>query len=129
VANQSSWRRAVGGVERELGPPLTRVAGSRTFARALGVTVKVTRSADRMVKNQFARVWHTFNLPAATDVRRLREMVGDLDREIQQVQRQLDAQEGGQVDGSQDSVGFRAKPQRSAGGNKARRPAERPEGT
>ena len=72
MADQSSWRRAVGVVEKELGPPMSRVAGSSTFAKAVGVTVRVTRSADRMVKAQFARAWHLINLPAASDVRRLR---------------------------------------------------------
>jgi hypothetical protein len=51
---------------------MSRVAGSSTFAKAVGVTVRVTRSADRMVKAQFARAWHLINLPAASDVRRLR---------------------------------------------------------
>ena len=102
---------------------MSRAAGNSTFAKTIGVSVKITRSADRMVKAQFARAWHLVNLPAASDVRRLREMVADLDREVQQVQRQLDAHEGGREGGSSDSVGFDAKPQRSARGDTARRPA------
>ena len=106
---------------------MSRVAGSSAFAKAVGVTVRVTRSADRMVKAQFARTWHLVNLPAASDVRRLREMVADLDRELQRVQRQLEAQEGGRAGGSPDSDGSDARPRRSARADTAGRAAERPE--
>lgn len=102
------WRRLVGVVE-DAGPPLAKAAGTDTFARVVGVVVGVTSSADRFMKAQAARVWHALNLPSASDVNRLRELIADVDRQVQQIQRKLDAGEEGPAGGSPDSGGVRTR--------------------
>jgi hypothetical protein len=52
-----------------------------------------------------ARVWHTVNLPAGTDVQRLRVQIGQLDREVRRLRLQLAAQNQASTEGVSDRGG------------------------
>ena len=56
-----------------------------TFADATALAVKVQARLRRMAADRTARLWHLVNLPAASDVARLREQVALLDHEIRQL--------------------------------------------
>ena len=64
------------------------IAGnSRTVTAAL---FDVRRAVGDGVNGVAARVWHLVNLPAGTDVHRLRKQIGALDRDVRRLSLQLE---------------------------------------
>jgi hypothetical protein len=137
MSEPSRLRKVVGGVEGGIAPPIERATRSKEFAQVLGITVSMRKSAERFVKSRSAQLWHALNLPAGTDVRRLRELVADLDRQIRLLQHQLEVQpaqprkprQRGAGRGPTDSVGDGADTERGADPDQAGSAAQRPEGT
>jgi hypothetical protein len=84
------WRRAFDAVERTVSPRVEALVHSDDFARMTAVIARSRRLAGSRANAITARVWHLMNLPASTDVRRLRMQVGALDREIRRLSVQLD---------------------------------------
>jgi hypothetical protein len=133
------WRQAFDAAERAVSPR------AETFVRtpAFHVGVSLIRRAEGVVRGTVrdatARAWHLVNLPAGSDVSRLRAQIGALDREVRRLGLQLEAERRrsartatGQTDqtrttetrdaaGAQPPVGPRPRP--------ARRGAQRPPGS
>jgi hypothetical protein len=78
MAERSGWRRAFDAVERNASP------------RVEAVIARTRRVANGRVSAFAAGFWHLMNLPAGSDVRRLRMQVGALDREVRRLSLQLD---------------------------------------
>jgi hypothetical protein len=62
------------------------------FARATALLARTRGLVDSQVRGVTARVWHMANLPAGSDVQRLRVQIGQLDREVRRLRLQLAAQ-------------------------------------
>jgi hypothetical protein len=86
----SGWRRAFDAVERSVSPRVEELIHSDEFARMTAVIARSRRLAGNRVNAVAARVWHLINLPAGTDLQRLRMQVGALDREVRRLSLQLD---------------------------------------
>ena len=56
-----------------------------------------------MVEGVSRRVWHTLNLPAGTDVRRMREQLARVERRVTQLSEEVSG--GGRGDGRRSRVG------------------------
>jgi hypothetical protein len=79
------WRRAYDVADRVVTPRLEELVRTPGFAQGAALLRRVealTRSAARDVS---ARAWHLLNLPAGSDVQRLRAQVGQLDREVRRL--------------------------------------------
>ncbi len=68
-------------VER-LAPLANEVTHSEEFAQAAALLTSVKKVLRGELNNLAAGAWHAINLPAGTDVQRLRQQVGSLDREV-----------------------------------------------
>jgi hypothetical protein len=90
MSEQPLWRQAYDKVDKALTPTVTEVVQSDTFNLALGLGAKVRKTVGKRVGSTAATVWHLVNLPAGTDVRRLRQQVGALDREVRRLTLQLE---------------------------------------
>jgi hypothetical protein len=86
----SGWRRAFNAVERNMSPRVEALVRSDEFARTTAVIARSRRLAGNRVNAIAARLWHLMNLPAGTDLQRLRMQVGALDREVRRLSLQLD---------------------------------------
>jgi hypothetical protein len=86
----SGWRRAFDAVERSVSPRVEELIHSDEFARMTAVIARSRRLTGNRVNAVAARVWHLINLPAGTDLQRLRMQVGALDREVRRLSLQLD---------------------------------------
>jgi hypothetical protein len=86
----SGWRRAFDAVERSVSPRVEELVHSDEFARMTAVIARSRRLTGNRVNAVAARVWHLMNLPAGTDLQRLRMQVGALDREVRRLSLQLD---------------------------------------
>src|SRR3954453_7946009 len=83
------WR-AFDAAERAVGPRLEEAVRSGPFLDALGLAARAQARARRDLERQSRRVWHLVNLPAGSDVTRLRHQVADLDRELRRVNTALE---------------------------------------
>jgi hypothetical protein len=85
MAGKPMWRQAFDVVERSLAPRLEALVQTSGFADALAVGVQIEATFRRRAERQTRRLWHAANLPAGSDVTRLREQVVGLDRQLREV--------------------------------------------
>ncbi len=86
------WRQMYNTWERAVAPGLEDLTASNGFrdvlAMGLRANAEVAREVDRL-----SRQWlHLWNLPAATDVRKLRKQVAGLERELMAMRLELERQ-------------------------------------
>jgi hypothetical protein len=84
------WRQVFDAVERTVTPHLESLVRTGEFSRAVAVVTRAQAFAREQANEVSARLWHLVNLPAGTDVRRLRAQVGALDREVRRLTLQLE---------------------------------------
>ena len=84
------WRQAFDAAEQRVTPHADRLV--RTPGFALGVTLlrRAQVLARDTARDVSARAWHLVNLPAGSDLSRLRAQVGALDREVRRLTLQLE---------------------------------------
>jgi hypothetical protein len=90
MANQPLWLKVVHRVERKIGEPVEKVVASNTY---FDVVAQAKRSASRVtgtVEGLSRRGLHLLNLPAGTDIRRVREQLARMDRRLLQLTKELD---------------------------------------
>jgi hypothetical protein len=124
------WRQAYDAAERRVTPHADRLVRTPSFAVGTAVLRRAQALARSSAEGVTARAWHLLNLPAGSDVSRLRAQIGALDREVRRLSLQLDAErrrrtasitEEPHADGPQPADGPRPRP--------ARRRTQRPAGT
>lgn len=76
------WLRAFSAVESTVGPHVEEFVHGSGFATAVILVQKAKSGVSSIVERQTRGVWHLVNLPASSDVRKLRNQIGDLDHEI-----------------------------------------------
>jgi hypothetical protein len=84
-ANQPLWLKVVHRVERAIGEPVESAVRSDTYFDAVTVINRVRRKAIGTVEDVSRRGLHLFNLPAGTDVRRMREQLSRMERRLEQL--------------------------------------------
>jgi len=87
------WRQAFDAAEKLVGPPLESVVRTDEFARATALGLKAQAALTHRANQVAAKLWHLVNLPAGTDVLRLRAQVGALDREVRRLTLRLEQQQ------------------------------------
>lgn len=87
------WRRAFDTAERAVAPHLERGVQSGGFTEAVVLVQRTRNGVYRRLERDSRRVWHLLNLPAGSDVRRLRRQVASLDREVRLLREALQQQQ------------------------------------
>lgn len=116
------WRQAFDAVERRVTPRAEEVVRTEAFTVGAALTRRAATVARGSARDLTARAWHLLNLPAGTDVSRLRAQVGALDREVRRLTLQLEAArreterrgtpEESDADSAQPADGARPRPAR-----------------
>jgi hypothetical protein len=111
------WRQAFDAVERRVTPRAEEFVRTETFAVGAALTRRAVTLARGSARDLTARAWHLLNLPAGTDVSRLRAQVGALDREVRRLALQLETErrrttEETDADSAQPADGPRPRPAR-----------------
>ena len=130
------WRQAFDAAERQVTPRADRLVRTEAFAVGASLVRRAQTLARSSAQEVTARAWHLLNLPAGSDVSRLRAQIGSLDREVRRLTVALDEErrsrpttppdparsdpEETHADGAQPADGARPRP--------ARRRAQRPPG-
>lgn len=84
------WRQGFDSAERAVAPHLERAVQSGGFAEAVVLVQQGTAGVRRRVDGISRAAWHLLNLPAGTDVRRLRRQVSSLDHEVRLLRQALE---------------------------------------
>lgn len=86
------WLRAFTAVEGTVGPRIEEFVHGNKFSTAVVVVQKVKSGVSGVVERRTRGVWHLVNLPASTDVRKLRNQIGDLDHEVRVLRGHVEAE-------------------------------------
>src|SRR4051794_27538464 len=89
MAAQPLWLRAVYKVERAVGTRVEAAVRSDTYFDLVAESQRRQRQARALAEGVSRRCLHVLNLPAATDVRRLREQLVRMDRRLHSIQKEL----------------------------------------
>jgi Arc/MetJ-type ribon-helix-helix transcriptional regulator len=92
MTDQPSWRRPYDALECNVAPQVEALVRTGEFSDTCATIARARRLVRNQVNGIAARLWHLINLPAGTDVQRLRIQVGALDREVRRLSLQLDRQ-------------------------------------
>jgi hypothetical protein len=79
---QPLWLKAVLRLERAIGEPVETVAHSNAYFDAVAVAVRLRARAIGAVEGVSRRCLHLVNLPAGTDLRRVREQLSRIERRL-----------------------------------------------
>jgi hypothetical protein len=129
VTEPPLWRQAYDAAERRVTPHADRLVRTPSFAVGTAVLRRAQALARSSAEGVTARAWHLLNLPAGSDVSRLRTQIGALDREVRRLTVQLE-KERRRPDRSQEAPDAdRAQPAGGARPRPARRQTQRPAGS
>ena len=86
------WRQAFDAAERAVSPRAETFVRTPSYAVGAAVVRRARTVVRASARNVTARAWHLVNLPAGSDVSRLRAQIGALDREVRRLGLQLEAE-------------------------------------
>ena len=112
MAQPPLWRRLYDNAERAVAPCLESVVRTERFAQGAALAGRAQATARAQAAALSARVWHLVNLPAGSDIDRLRTQIGALDREVRRLALHLEQQQAhndGRTDGK-ETDGADARP-------------------
>jgi hypothetical protein len=123
------WRQAFDAAERAVAPRAESLVRTEYFSLGVALARRAQTLAGQSVQGLSARAWHLVNLPAGSDISRLRTQIGALDREVRRLTIQLESErrrtagarttptttpttEASDADGAQPADGARPGPAR-----------------
>jgi hypothetical protein len=87
------WRQAFDAAERAVTPRAESLVRTEGFNVGAALVRRAQTLAKDSARGLTARAWHLINLPAGSDVSRLRAQIGSLDREVRRLSLQLEAEQ------------------------------------
>jgi hypothetical protein len=81
-ANQPLWLRVVLRVERAVGEPIESAVRSDTYFDLVKTTTRVRRTVGGAAEGVSRRCLHMLNLPAGSDIRRVRQQLARMERRL-----------------------------------------------
>jgi hypothetical protein len=88
-AAQPLWLRAVCRLERAIGEPVESAVHSDAYFDAVAELTRLRARVIGAVEGVSRRCLHLFNLPAGTDLRRVREQLSRMERRIEEINDEL----------------------------------------
>jgi hypothetical protein len=124
------WRQAFDAAERAVTPRAESLVRTEGFHVGAALVRRAQTLAKDSARGLTARAWHLINLPAGSDVSRLRAQIGSLDREVRRLTLQLEAgqRRAARPTSTEDDHADRAQPADDPRPRPARRRAQRPPG-
>jgi hypothetical protein len=109
-ANQPLWLRAVLKLERTIGEPIEAAVHSDQYFDLVSATTRLQRRATGLAEGISRRALHLMNLPAGSDIRKIRQQLARMERRLGQL-----ADEVSELDepGEESHAEPREKPQDS----------------
>src|SRR5438270_13171486 len=85
MADQPRWLTAVLRVERAIGEPIESAVRSDAYFDLITTTTRLRRRAVGAAEGVSRRCLHLLNLPAGTDIRRMRQQLARMERRLNQL--------------------------------------------
>jgi hypothetical protein len=92
VSTPPRWRQAFDTAERAVTPRAEQLVRTPAFSLGAALLRRAQSLARDSARDLTARAWHLVNLPAGSDVGRLRAQIGELDREVRRLGIALEAE-------------------------------------
>jgi hypothetical protein len=86
----SAWLKLVLRLERAIGSPVETAVHSDAYFDVVAELNRGTRRLTDALEGVSRRGLHLLNLPAGTDIRRLREQLARMDRRLLQISKELE---------------------------------------
>jgi len=83
------WLEVVHKVERTIGEPVESAVRSDTYFDVVARVTRARRKGINLVEGVSRRCLHLVNLPAGTDLRRVREQLGRIERRLDEITDEL----------------------------------------
>ena len=99
MPGQPLWLKAVYKLERAVGTRVEAVVRSDTYFDLVATTQRSQKQARALAEGVSRRCLHLLNLPAGSDVTRLRDQLGRMDRRLSSIQKELAELEAVERDG------------------------------
>jgi hypothetical protein len=87
---QPLWLKAITKLERVVGEPVEKVVRSDVYFDVVAEARRNHRRVAHAVEGVSKRCLHLFNLPAGTDIRRVREQLNRMERRLTEVTKELE---------------------------------------
>lgn len=87
------WLRAIYRLERSVGEPLESALHSDTYFDAVTELLRARHAYARVAEGVSRRLLHLLNLPAGSDIRRVREQLARMERRLSELGKDLEALE------------------------------------
>ena len=87
------WLRGVYRLERAIGEPLESFLHSETYFDLVSEVLRAQRASGRHLEGASRRLLHLLNLPAGSDIRRMREQLARVERRLAWVAKELEGLE------------------------------------
>ena len=92
--DRPAWRQAFDTAEAAVAPALEQLMKSEQFQVAMGLVTSAQRSVQERAERNMRRALHLWNLPAGSDVTRILNEIGKLQRDVRELAKQVDATKG-----------------------------------
>jgi hypothetical protein len=89
----ATWLEWIQRWERSIGEPVEQFVRSDAYFDLMTQAKRARAQVTRKVEGAWEEWLHLFNLPAATDIRRLREQLSRLERQVNRIAKDLDDRE------------------------------------
>ena len=99
-----SLRSMYDAIEKELTPRVEATVRSEEYRTASAVVHRVRREVGTRIEELGAGVLHLVNLPAGSDIRKLRRQIGELDFTVRQLCLELEAERARTRQGIRDGA-------------------------
>jgi hypothetical protein len=90
------WLRLVLRMERKLAGPVESAVHSGTYFDLVAGLNRTKAKVTDAVEGVSKRAWHLANLPAGTDIRRVRQQLAGVERRLIQISKELEEQRNGE---------------------------------
>jgi hypothetical protein len=84
------WLRAVYRLERAVGEPVEAAVRTDTYFDLMSTATRTAKAAKRTVVGASTRALHLLNLPAGSDVSRMREQLSRMERRLNQLSERVE---------------------------------------
>jgi hypothetical protein len=95
MAGGPLWLRAVHRLERAVGERVEAAVHSDPYFDFVALAQRRQRQAKELAESVSRRTLHLLNLPAGSDVRRLREQLNRMDRRLSRLAKELEESDPG----------------------------------
>ena len=93
TASRPTWRLVVDRLDRTVSPRADAVVRTNVFADSVAAMIRLEAQVRRRLEHSSARIWHMYNLPTATDIRRMRGQLASMEARLRDVSERLEESE------------------------------------